>query len=169
VLVQANYGLRDTLRIAGMPVGQDIRNDRIFSEDDPSPADTGSIIVVVGTDAPLLPHQLKRIARRPALGLGRMGSIAGNGSGDIFLAFSTANVDALRGAATASSESIDNNHLDPLFSATVQATEEAIVNALVAARDMQGNDGHYARALPHAELVRLLAKYGRLPAGARKP
>ncbi len=169
VLVQANYGLRDTLRIAGMPVGQDIRNDRIFSEDDPSPADTGSIIVVVGTDAPLLPHQLKRIARRPALGLGRMGSIAGNGSGDIFLAFSTANVDALRGAATASSESIDNNHLDPLFGATVQATEEAIVNALVAARDMQGNDGHYARALPHAELVRLLAKYGRLPAGARKP
>ena len=98
-----------------------------------------------------------------------MGSIAGNGSGDIFLAFSTANVDALRGAALASSTSIDNNNLDPLFGATVQATEEAIVNALVAARDMQGNDGHYANALPHAELVRLLAKYGRLPAGARAP
>jgi D-aminopeptidase len=166
VLVQANYGMRDTLRIAGVPVGQHLRNDRIFSESDPGAGDTGSIIVVVATDAPLLPHQLKRIARRPALGLGRMGSFAGNGSGDIFLAFSTANGAALGGQPLAQSTSLGNDLLDPLFEATVQATEEAIVNAMVAARDMQGNDGHYARALPHAELVQLLGRYGRLVTGA---
>ncbi len=161
VLVQANYGMRDTLRIAGVPVGQHLRNDRIYSESDPAASDTGSIIIVVGTDAPLLPHQLKRIARRPALGLGRMGSFAGNGSGDIFIAFSTANAGALKGAPLTQSTSLGNDQLDPLFNATVQATEEAIVNAMVAARDMQGNDGHYAKALPHAELVRLLEQYGR--------
>jgi D-aminopeptidase len=161
VLVQANYGIRDTLRVAGVPVGQHLRSDRIYT--DPALAgDTGSIVVVVATDAPLLPHQLKRIARRPALGLGRMGSYAGNGSGDIFLAFSTANAAALQGASLAQSTSLGNDELDPLFEATVQATEEAIVNALVAARDMQGNDGHYAKALPHAELVKLLGQYGRL-------
>jgi D-aminopeptidase len=166
VLVQANYGMRDTLRIAGVPVGQHLRNDRIFSESDPGAGDTGSIIVVVATDAPLLPHQLKRVARRPALGLGRMGSFAGNGSGDIFLAFSTANGAALGGQPLAQSTSLGNDLLDPLFEATVQATEEAIVNAMVAARDMQGNDGHYAKALPHAELVQLLGRYGRLVKGA---
>ena len=166
VLVQANYGIRDTLRIAGVPVGQHLRNDRIFSESDPGAGDTGSIIVVVATDAPLLPHQLKRVARRPALGLGRMGSFAGNGSGDIFLAFSTANGAALGGQPLAQSTSLGNDLLDPLFEATVQATEEAIVNAMVAARDMQGNDGHYAKALPHAELVQLLGRYGRLVTGA---
>jgi len=168
VLVQANYGIRDTLRIAGVPVGQHIRNDRIYT--DPAlAADSGSIIVVVATDAPLLPHQLKRIARRPALGLGRMGSFAGNGSGDIFIAFSTANADALKGAALTQSSSLGNDELDPLFNATVEATEEAIVNAMVAARDMQGNEGHYAKALPHAELVRLLGQYGRVvkPAAPR--
>jgi D-aminopeptidase len=158
--------VRDTLRIAGVPVGQHLRNDRVYSESDPAASDTGSIIVVVGTDAPLLPHQLKRIARRPALGLGRMGSFAGNGSGDIFLAFSTANAGALQGKPLAPSESLGNDHLDALFNATVQATEEAIVNAMVAARDMQGNEGHYARALPHAELVRLLEQYGRAVKGA---
>ena len=166
VLVQANYGMRDTLRIAGVPVGQHLRNDRIFSESDPGAGDTGSIIVVVATDAPLLPHQLKRVARRPALGLGRMGSFAGNGSGDIFLAFSTANREALGGKPLAQSTSLGNDLLDPLFDATVQATEEAIVNAMVAARDMQGNEGHYAKALPHAELVQLLGRYGRLVKGA---
>jgi D-aminopeptidase len=166
VLVQANYGLRDTLRIAGVPVGQHLRNDRIDSESDPAAADNGSIIIVVATDAPLLPHQLKRIARRAGLGLGRMGSFAGNGSGDIFLAFSTANAGALKGAPRAESTSLGNDQLDPLFNATVQATEEAIVNAMVAARDMQGQDGHYAKALPHAELVRLLEQYGRGLKGA---
>jgi D-aminopeptidase len=162
VLVQANYGIRDTLRIAGVPVGQYIRNDRIYSESDPDAGDTGSIIIVVATDAPLLPHQLKRIARRPALGLGRMGSFAGNGSGDIFLAFSTANGAGLGGKPLAQSTSLGNDLLDPLFNATVQATEEAVVNAMVAARDMQGAERHYAKALPHADLVRLLGEYGRL-------
>jgi D-aminopeptidase len=163
VLVQANYGLRDTLRIAGVPVGQELRNDRVYSEAATSPAaETGSIIIVVATDAPLLPHQMKRIARRAALGLGRMGSVAGNGSGDLFIAFSTANAGALGGGKpVVQLTTITNDAIDPLFEATVQATEEAVVNALVAARDMQGSDGHYAKALPHAELVRLLRKYGR--------
>jgi D-aminopeptidase len=160
VLVQANYGLRDTLRIAGVPVGQHLRQDRIYSEDDPAAGDTGSIVIVVATDAPLLPHQLKRVARRAALGLGRMGSIAGNGSGDLFVAFSTANAAALGGAPSAPSTSIGNDYLDPLFAATVEATEEAIVNAMVAARDMQGTEGHYAKALPHDALMRLLGQYG---------
>jgi len=169
VLVQANYGIRDTLRIAGVPVGQHIRNDRIYTEADPAAGDTGSIIVVVATDAPLLPHQLRRIARRPALGLGRMGSYAGNGSGDIFVAFSTANATALRGAPLAESASLGNDALDPFFDATAQATEEAIVNALVAARDMQGNEGHYAKAVPHAQLLEVLERHGRLvkPAAPR--
>jgi D-aminopeptidase len=118
---------------------------------------------VVATDAPLLPHQMKRIARRAALGLGRMGSVAGNGSGDLFIAFSTANAGALGGGKpVVQLTTITNDAIDPLFEATVQATEEAIVNALVAARDMQGSEGRYARALPHAELVRLLQKYGRM-------
>ena len=169
VLVQANYGMRDSLRIAGVPVGEHLRADRVYSEADPGAGETGSIIIVIATDAPLLPHQLKRIARRAALGLARMGSIAGNGSGDLFVAFSTANAAALRGEPVASSVSLDNGQLDPLFAATVQATEEAIVNALVAARDMQGQDGHYAKALPHEELVRLLGRYGRLLKGAAPP
>ena len=161
VLVQANYGIRDTLRIAGVPVGQQLREHRVYTN--PALArDSGSIIVVVATDAPLLPHQLKRIASRPALGLGRMGSFAGNGSGDMFLAFSTANAQASGGAAPAMVTMLGNDTLDPLFEATVQATEESIVNALVAARDMQGNAGHYVNALPHAELVKLLKQYGRL-------
>jgi D-aminopeptidase len=171
VLVQANYGLRDTLRIAGVPVGQELRNDRIYSDEaTPPAAETGSIIIVVATDAPLLPHQMKRIARRAALGLGRMGSVAGNGSGDLFIAFSTANAAALAGGQPmVQLTAITNDAIDPLFEATVQATEESIVNALVAARDMQGTEGHYARALPHGELVRLLQKYGRLaPAPAQR-
>jgi D-aminopeptidase len=168
VLVQANYGVRDTLRIAGVPVGQQLREHRVYT--DPALArDSGSIIVVVATDAPLLPHQLKRIARRPALGLGRMGSFAGNGSGDIFVAFSTANAQATDATATATARFLSNDVLDPLFEATVQGTEEAIVNALVAARDMRGNAGHYVQALPHAQLVSLLKQYGRFvkPAAPR--
>jgi D-aminopeptidase len=161
VLVQANYGVRDTLRIAGVPVGREIRADRIDGGPDPRTGDTGSIIIVVATDAPLLPHQLKRVAKRAGLGLARMGSFAGNGSGDIFVAFSTANAAALGGARLVQSTSIGNDYLDPLFAATVEATEEAIVNAMVAARDMRGNGGHYARALPHERLVELLKRYGR--------
>jgi len=162
VLVQANHGLRDTLRIAGVPVGQQLREHRVYSEDDPAASETGSIIIVIATDAPLLPHQLKRMARRAALGLGRMGSTSDNGSGDIFIAFSTANAAPLRGAPLSLAEFMANSQLDDLFRATVQATEEAIVNALVAAKDMQGTEGHYAIALPHADLVALLEHYGRL-------
>jgi D-aminopeptidase len=161
-LVQANYGIRETLTIAGVPVGKHL------PVDDLRPAaltgDSGSIIVVLATDAPLLPHQLKRVARRAALALGRMGSFAGNGSGDIFIAFSTANAEALSGVPVAHSTSLANNALDPLFLAVVQATEEAIVNALVAARDMRGTDGHVARALPHDVLSELLKRYGRYQA-----
>ena len=158
-LVQANYGTRETLTIAGVPVGKNLPVDASRA---PAPGgDSGSIIVVLATDAPLLPHQLERVARRAALALGRMGSFAGNGSGDIFIAFSTANAEALSGVPVAHSTSLANDGLDPLFLAVVQATEEAIVNALVAARDMQGTDGNVAKALPHAELVTLLKRYGR--------
>jgi D-aminopeptidase len=168
VLVQANYGIRDTLRIAGVPVGQHLRADRVYT--DPALAvadekmangDTGSIIIVVATDAPLLPHQLDRIAKRASMGLARMGSYAGNGSGDIFVAFSTANAAAAKGALRNDATFVGNDHLDDIFNATVQATEEAIVNAMVAARDMRGEGGHYANALPHDALVQLLKRYGR--------
>ena len=158
VLVQANYGVRETLRIAGVPVGQQLPVDR---DGKPPRGDTGSIIIVVATDAPLLPHQMKRIARRASLGLARMGSYSGDGSGDLFVAFSTANAAAVGSAELVQSTSLRNDLLDGLFAATVQATEEAIVNSMVAARDMQGTEGHFARALPHDELVRLLKRYGR--------
>ncbi|MGH8134768.1 MAG: P1 family peptidase [Steroidobacteraceae bacterium] len=162
VLVQASHGLRDTLRISGVPIGRHLREHRVYSEDNEAASESGSIIIVIATDAPLLPHQLKRLARRAALGLGRMGSNSDNGSGDIFIAFSTANAAPLRGAPLALAEFMPNSQLDDLFRATVQATEEAIVNALVAARDMKGTEGHYAIALPHADLVALLDHYGRL-------
>lgn len=159
-LVQANYGVRDPLRIAGVPVGQFLRDDRIYT-DSKLNGDTGSIIVVVATDAPLLPHQLRRVAKRAGMGLARMGSYAGNGSGDIFIAFSTANADPYKGGTLGQASYVGNDDLDALFEATVQATEEAIVNAMVAARDMQGEGGHYAKAIPHQDLVRLLKRYGR--------
>ena len=159
-LVQANYGVRDSLRVAGVPVGQQLRADRVYT-DSAITGDTGSIIVVIATDAPLLPHQLKRIAKRAGLGLARMGSYAGNGSGDIFVAFSTANAAAVAGAPLNPAQFIGNDHLDGLFEATVQATEEAIVNAMVAARDMQGEGGRYAKAIPHDALIRELKRHGR--------
>jgi D-aminopeptidase len=161
VLVQANYGIRDQLRIAGVPVGKHLRENRVYTEPDPNARESGSIIIVVATDAPLLPHQLKRIARRAALGLGRVGSIAGNGSGDIFVAFSTA--DELLGHADGllNHRSVPNDEVSSLFGATVEAVEESIVNALVAARDMTGDQGHYVNALPHDPLMEILALYGR--------
>ncbi len=160
-LVQANYGLRDSLRIAGVPVGQYLRNDRIYSDPNPAAHDTGSIIIIVATDAPLRPDQLKRIARRAGMGLARMGSYAGNGSGDIFLAFSTANAQALHDKPVQQMSFIGNDHIDPLFEATAQAAEESIVNAMIAARDMQGDDGHYARAISHPALIKLLKRFNR--------
>jgi len=156
VLVQCNYGLRRTLRIAGAPVGQEITEGSFRS------GDGGSIIIVVATDAPLLPHQLKRIARRAALGLGRNGSYSGNGSGDIFIAFSTANPAAAVSTGTVSLTMLPNERLNPLFEATVQATEEAIINAMVAAETMTGAGGHRVIALPHDRLRDALRKYNRL-------
>jgi L-aminopeptidase/D-esterase-like protein len=162
VLVQCNYGRRQNLRIAGIPVGREIASEDPYAFVPSDVAERGSIIVVVATSAPLLPHQLKRIARRVSLGLGRNGSISGNGSGDIFVAFSVANPDASRIDQVVDLKMVPNDMMDGLFAATVQATEEAIVNAMVAARDMTGIDGHHVRALPHEELRRVLAKYNRL-------
>ena len=160
VLVQANYGIRDQLRIAGVPVGQHLREHRVYSEPDPTAGESGSIIIVVATDAPLLPHQLKRVARRAALGLGRVGSIAGNGSGDIFVAFSTADDSLGRTDRLLNHHSVPNDAINPLFTATVEAVEEAIINALVAARDMTGDQGHYVKALPHDALIEVMNRYG---------
>jgi D-aminopeptidase len=162
VLVQCNYGTRQNLRIAGIPVGREIEGDDPYAWVPADLAERGSIIVVVATNAPLLPHQLKRIARRVALGIGRNGSIAGNGSGDIFIAFSTANPGASELGHLVALQMVPNDSLDPLFAATVQGTEEAIVNAMVAATDMTGIDGHHVRALPHDQLRAVLAKYNRL-------
>lgn len=160
VLVQANYGRRDSLIIAGVPIGRHMREHRVYTGADPEAGETGSIIVVIATDAPLLPHQLKRLARRASLGLARMGSIAGNGSGDIFVAFGTGNPAGQAGLQDV--RMLGNEHLDPLFGAVVQATEEAIVNAMIAARDMTGEDGRYARAIPHAPLKQWMKHYRRL-------
>jgi D-aminopeptidase len=162
VLVQCNYGTRNNLRIAGVPVGSEIPAPEPYAFMPSDLAERGSIIVVVATDAPLLAHQLKRLARRVTLGLGRNGSISGNGSGDIFIAFSTANSGAAAATHVADLRMLPNDSLDPVFGATVEATEEAIVNALVAAQDMIGVDGHRVVALPHAALRAVLKKYGRL-------
>jgi L-aminopeptidase/D-esterase-like protein len=156
VLVQANFGLRHQLRIAGVPVGQEIR-DEAFRDDD-----AGSIIIVAATDAPLLPHQAKRLARRAALGLARTGSVAGNGSGDLFLAFSTANPEAGSARGTPVAAFLPNDRMGPLFEATVGATEEAIVNALVAGRTMTGLKGHRVVGLPHDRVRDILRRHGRL-------
>jgi D-aminopeptidase len=155
VLVQCNFGVRHLLRIAGAPVGYEIPLDTHRS-------DVGSIIVVVATDAPLLPHQMKRIARRVTLGLGRLGSISGNDSGDIFIAFSTANAGAGLAQKSANVRMLANGLMDSLFEATVQATEEAVVNAMIAAKTMTGINGHTVEALPHDRLSEVLRKYNRL-------
>ena len=169
--MQCNYGGRAPLRIAGVPVGREITdllpcrapcggtrsdaNARLAQ-------DLGSIIIVVGTDAPLLPHQLKRIARRAVLGVGRLGGLASNSSGDIFIAFSTANPQASRDTGLARVTMVANDQITPLFEATIQATEEAIVNAMVAARTMTGADDLTVYALPHDRLREVLKKYNRL-------
>ena len=179
VLVQCNYGSRAQLRIAGVPVGAEITDllpclvpvpgvpeppaarrcvDGSGGRLD-APGD-GSIIIVVATDAPLLPHQLKRLAKRASLGIGRMGGTASNGSGDIFVAFSTANPSAdVSGIANV--QLLGNDQLSPLFEAAVQATEEAITNTLVAAETMTGADGFRVFGLPHARLQTVMQKYNR--------
>lgn len=189
VLVQCNYGARKILRIAGVPVGEELKDFALpchtrpidkprfpfascaasgaaLVKGDAAARADGSIIIIVATDAPLLPHQLKRLAKRPSLGLGRLGSIASDGSGDIFLAFSTANpqlksVDDAS-AAPSSVAMHPNDRLSPLFEAATQATEEAVINAMVAAPTMVGADGLKVSGLPHDRLRAVLAKYNRL-------
>jgi D-aminopeptidase len=157
VLVQLNCGLPNELTIAGVPVGHELQP----GHDPFSTQELGSIIIVAATDAPLMPHQLKRIARRLTMGLARTGSVSGNGSGDLFIVFSTAN--AARGAHSdvESVKMLRNSRMDPLFTAAVQATEEAIVNALVAATTMIGINGYRVEAIPHARLTEIMRKYGR--------
>ena len=156
VLVQCNYGRRSQLRIAGVPVGREILDHLVRDED------IGSIIIVVATDAPLIPTQLKRLARRASLGLGRDGSFSGDGSGDIFIAFSTANPGATGGKDVRDLKMLPNSRINPIFLATVQATEEAIVNAMVAADTMKGANDLEVIALPHDRLREILKKYNRL-------
>lgn len=161
-LVQANYGTRESLTIAGVPVGREIVGaERSVGNQPPADRD-GSIIVVVATDAPLLPHQLERVARRVPMGIARLGGTASNGSGDIFVAFSTANPGAAAERGVTPLTWLPNGDLTPFFEATVQATEEAIVNALVAAETMTGINGNAVHALPVDQLRAILAKYNRL-------
>ncbi|HZU08284.1 MAG TPA: P1 family peptidase [Pseudacidobacterium sp.] len=166
VLVQCNCGARRQLVIAGVPVGKEIPEDTpdaMFrdSAGTEKQGELGSIIIIVATDAPLIPTQLKRLARRATMGLARTGSISGNGSGDIFLAFSTANPHANDAPGPNTVKTVANERINPLFAATVQATEEAIVNAMVGAKTMTGIDGHTVIGLPHEKLQQVLKKYGR--------
>lgn len=156
VFVQANFGRRALLTIAGVPVGKEIPGS-VYKED------TGSCIAVVATDAPLLPNQLKRLARRVSIGLARTGTISGNGSGDLFIAFSTANKNVWAAdQGTHSVQTVPNDLMDPIFSGVVEATEEAVVNALVDNQTMTGAGNHRVEALPHDRLRELLKKYNRL-------
>jgi len=190
VLVQCNYGQRRELRVAGVPVGEEITDllpcvaaeaavrpavRRCTVGGSPAPsrigdaggdgadAGAGSIIIVVATDAPLLPHQLKRVVTRAALGVGRMGGRGENSSGDIFVAFSTANARTVADTGVARVAMLPNSRLNPLFAATVQATEEAIVNAMLAAETMTGSDDARVYALPHDRLMAAMRKYNRVP------
>ena len=178
VLVQCNFGLRRQLRIAGVPVGQEISaptpcydtRAQLAPEQvrmrcpqgANSEQERGSIIAIVATNAPLLPHQLRRVARRAALGIGRMGGIAGASSGDLFLAFSTAKPGAVDSSGVGSVPMLEDDRIDPVYEATVQATEEAIINAMLAAKTMTGADYFRVPALPHDRLREVLRKYGRL-------
>ena len=163
VLVQCNCGIRSQLMIAGAPVGREIPDTQQRSSlAAPREREVGSIIIVVATDAPLLPHQLKRLARRATMGLARTGSTSGNSSGDIFIAFSTANPNAARPAGIADLKMLPNNEMNELFSATVEAVEEAIVNAMVGAETMTGANHQTSVALPHEALRQVLKKYNRL-------
>ena len=169
VLVQCNCGGYDELLVAGVPVGREIPRERLWAGlQGEGQTAMGSIIIVVATDAPLLPTQLKRLARRAALGLARTGTTASDGDGDLFIAFSTANsgvqadADDTTPFSVRSVKMITNNFIDPIFEATVQATEEAVINAMVAAEPMTMLDGKKLIALPHDQLRAILRKYNRL-------
>jgi L-aminopeptidase/D-esterase-like protein len=164
-LAQTNFGRRFQLTVAGVPVGQHLKDNTIWtSGESPFKQDDGSLIVVIATDAPLLPHQLKRLAKRASLGMARTGSLGGNGSGDIFLAFSTANPSAALGDhnGLASIHALSNNFIDPILMASAYATEEAIINSMIATEDMIGHKGVSAKALPHDKLQEILRQYNRL-------
>lgn len=158
VLVQANYGGRSSLTIAGVPVGKEI-TDLMPKRGD---VDQGSIIVVIATDAPLLPHELKRVAKRATLGIAKNGGVGSNSSGDIFIAFSTANAGAARDTGLVNVTMLPNNRINEIFIATVQATEEAIINAMVAAETMTGVNGNTVHAIPQDRLKEVMKKYNRL-------
>ena len=160
VLVQGNFGSRADLTIAGVPVGKEITD--LMPDVSWKREEAGSIIVVVATDAPLLPHQLKRLARRVPLGIGKTGGYGGNGSGDIFITFSTANPEAFNQEKNTTVEMVSNDKMNPLFHATADATEEAIINAMVAAETMKGRDDNVSFAIPHDRLQEALKKYNRL-------
>ena len=166
VIVQSNFGSRQQLTIAGVPMYESLK-DTLKTEFKLPPESyrkegDGSIIVVVATDAPLLPHQLKRIAQRVALGIGVVGGRGGNGSGDIFIAFSTANPNAFNRKDNTTVEQLANDAINPLFDATVQSTEEAIINAMCAAETMEGISGNKTYALPTKKVMQVLKKYGRV-------
>jgi D-aminopeptidase len=162
VLVQCNYGSRQNFRVAGIPVGREIKSEDPYAYQASLISEQGSIIIVIATNAPLLPTQLKRLAHRATLGIGRDGSISGNGSGDIFIAFSTANSGASSATKPVDVKMVPNDSLDPVFAATVEATEEAVINAMIAAESMNGIDNHHVTALPHDQLKAALKKYNRL-------
>ena len=165
VLVQSNFGAKRNLTIAGVPVGRELK-DTLNYEFKAAPSyrkeGDGSIIVVVATDAPLLPHQLKRIAARVAIGVGKVGGRGENGSGDIFIAFSTANPEAFSRTGNTKVEQLSNDLIDPLFDATVQSVEEAIINAMVAAETMEGINGNRVYGIPHKKVNSILKKYNRI-------
>jgi L-aminopeptidase/D-esterase-like protein len=164
-LAQTNFGRRFQLTIAGVPVGQHLKDGTVWtSGENPFKQDDGSLIVVIATDAPLLPHQLKRLAKRASLGMARTGSLGGNGSGDIFLAFSIANPNAALGdkQGIASIQALSNNFIDPLLMSSAYATEESIINSMVAAGDMTGHRGVTVKALPHQQLQKVMKDYQRL-------
>jgi L-aminopeptidase/D-esterase-like protein len=159
-LVQANYGKRTLLSIAGVPVGKEITD--LLPTPGKADTDQGSIIVVLATDAPLLPHQLERIVKRVSLGIGVMGGRGGNSSGDIFIAFSTANPEVSKLEGIANLQMLPNEKIDPLFEAATAATEEAIVNAMIAAETMEGANGNKVHAIPHDRLIQVMKKYNRI-------
>ena len=165
-IVQSNFGAKRNLSIAGVPVGVELKDtlNSVFNGPPKSRRQEGdgSIIVIIATDVPLLPHQLKRIAQRIPLGIGIVGGRGSNGSGDIFLAFSTANEGAFNRDDIASITSMPNDLLMPVFEATVQVVEEAIINAMIAAETMEGINGNTSYAIPHDVLVETLKKYNRI-------
>lgn len=164
-IVQSNFGSKRNLTISGVPIGKELKDTLNLVFNAP-PANKrqegdGSIIVIVATDAPLFPHQLKRIAHRIPLGIGAVGGRGSNGSGDIFLAFSTANPKAFNRKNSGTVKTFPNDKISPLFEATVQVVEESIVNAMIAAETMEGINNNKAYALPHGKLMEILKKYNR--------